>query len=145
MPPAIQESNAKHYKSDTITERREYEGYAHLLPAQKGWEGERKCEEGVFCGAGSARKIAEERRFGQARTPAPEGARVPTAGWLRGGGLGHATRRRINNVRGKAPFPVCRTIFGRRRGVRGFAARGGDRSCRTAAGPVGHPETPDIS
>jgi pimeloyl-ACP methyl ester carboxylesterase len=38
MPPAIQESNAKHYKSDTITERREYEGYAHLLPAQKGWE-----------------------------------------------------------------------------------------------------------
>ncbi|GIE29384.1 hypothetical protein Ait01nite_024290 [Actinoplanes italicus] len=38
MPPAIQESNARHYKSDTITERREYEGYAHLLPAQKGWE-----------------------------------------------------------------------------------------------------------
>jgi hypothetical protein len=38
MPPAIQESNAKHYKSDTVTERREYEGYAHLLPAQKGWE-----------------------------------------------------------------------------------------------------------
>ena len=38
MPPAIQESNLKHYKSKTITERREYEGYAHLLPAQKGWE-----------------------------------------------------------------------------------------------------------
>ena len=38
MPPAIQESNLKHYKSDTVTERREYEGYAHLLPAQKGWE-----------------------------------------------------------------------------------------------------------
>ncbi|MEJ3742763.1 alpha/beta hydrolase [Actinomycetes bacterium KLBMP 9797] len=38
MPPAIQESNAKHYKSNTITERREYAGYAHLLPAQKGWE-----------------------------------------------------------------------------------------------------------
>ncbi|MEU8230568.1 alpha/beta hydrolase [Actinoplanes sp. NPDC048967] len=38
MPPAIQESNAKHYKSNTVTERREYEGYAHLLPAQKGWE-----------------------------------------------------------------------------------------------------------
>ncbi|WP_433369332.1 alpha/beta hydrolase [Actinoplanes sp. CA-142083] len=38
MPPAIQESNCKHYKSNTITERREYEGYAHLLPAQKGWE-----------------------------------------------------------------------------------------------------------
>ncbi|NYH40578.1 pimeloyl-ACP methyl ester carboxylesterase [Micromonospora jinlongensis] len=38
MPPAIQESNAKHYKSNTITERREYDGYAHLLPAQKGWQ-----------------------------------------------------------------------------------------------------------
>jgi len=39
MPPAIQESNAKHYQApNTLTERREYEGYAHLLPAQKGWE-----------------------------------------------------------------------------------------------------------
>jgi pimeloyl-ACP methyl ester carboxylesterase len=38
MPPAIQESNCKHCKSNTVTERREYEGYAHLLPAQKGWE-----------------------------------------------------------------------------------------------------------
>jgi pimeloyl-ACP methyl ester carboxylesterase len=38
MPPAIQESNAKHYKSNTVTERKEYEGYAHLLPAQQGWE-----------------------------------------------------------------------------------------------------------
>lgn len=38
MPPAIQRSNRKHYKSQTITEIREYEGYAHLLPAQKGWE-----------------------------------------------------------------------------------------------------------
>ncbi|GAA2662146.1 alpha/beta hydrolase [Paractinoplanes durhamensis] len=39
MPPAIQESNLKHYQAPhTLTERREYEGYAHLLPAQKGWE-----------------------------------------------------------------------------------------------------------
>jgi pimeloyl-ACP methyl ester carboxylesterase len=38
MPPAIQESNRKHYKSNTVTEIREYEGYAHLLPAQEGWE-----------------------------------------------------------------------------------------------------------
>jgi pimeloyl-ACP methyl ester carboxylesterase len=38
MPPAIQQSNAKHYKSNTVTEITEYEGYAHLLPAQKGWE-----------------------------------------------------------------------------------------------------------
>jgi pimeloyl-ACP methyl ester carboxylesterase len=38
MPPAIQRSNAKHYKSNAITEIREYQGMAHLLPAQKGWE-----------------------------------------------------------------------------------------------------------
>jgi pimeloyl-ACP methyl ester carboxylesterase len=38
MPPAIQQSNAKHYKSNTVTEVEEHEGYAHLLPAQKGWE-----------------------------------------------------------------------------------------------------------
>jgi pimeloyl-ACP methyl ester carboxylesterase len=38
MPPAVQRSNAEHYKSNTVTEIEEYEGYAHLLPAQKGWE-----------------------------------------------------------------------------------------------------------
>ena len=38
MPPSVQRSNAKHYKSDTLTEVKEYEGYAHLLPAQEGWE-----------------------------------------------------------------------------------------------------------
>jgi pimeloyl-ACP methyl ester carboxylesterase len=38
MPPRIQQSNARHYKSDTITEVKEYPGYAHLLPAQRGWE-----------------------------------------------------------------------------------------------------------
>ena len=38
MPPSVQRSNAKHYKSDTITEVKEYEGRAHLLPAQDGWE-----------------------------------------------------------------------------------------------------------
>ncbi|WBB53543.1 alpha/beta hydrolase [Verrucosispora sp. WMMD573] len=38
MPPAVQKSNAEHYTSDTVTERREYPGYAHLLPAQQGWE-----------------------------------------------------------------------------------------------------------
>jgi pimeloyl-ACP methyl ester carboxylesterase len=38
MPPKVQRSNAKHYKSNTITEVREYEGFAHLLPAQDGWE-----------------------------------------------------------------------------------------------------------
>ncbi len=38
MPPKVQASNAKHYKSDTITEVKVYDGYAHLLPAQEGWE-----------------------------------------------------------------------------------------------------------
>ncbi|HWJ64307.1 MAG TPA: alpha/beta hydrolase, partial [Acidimicrobiales bacterium] len=38
MPPKVQHSNAKHYKSNTITETKLYDGYAHLLPAQDGWE-----------------------------------------------------------------------------------------------------------
>ena len=37
MPPSIQRSNAKHYKSNTVTEVKEYAG-PHLLPAQDGWE-----------------------------------------------------------------------------------------------------------
>jgi pimeloyl-ACP methyl ester carboxylesterase len=37
MPPSIQRSNAKHYRSNTITEIKEYEG-PHLLPSQAGWE-----------------------------------------------------------------------------------------------------------
>jgi pimeloyl-ACP methyl ester carboxylesterase len=37
MPPSIQRSNAKHYKSDTITEAKEFPG-PHLLPAAPGWE-----------------------------------------------------------------------------------------------------------
>jgi hypothetical protein len=38
MPPSVQRSNAKHYKSNTITEIKVYEGRAHLLPAQEGWK-----------------------------------------------------------------------------------------------------------
>lgn len=38
MPPSVQRSNAKHYKSDTVTEIKEYEGKPHLLSAQDGWE-----------------------------------------------------------------------------------------------------------
>ncbi len=38
MPPSVQRSNAKHYKSDTVTEVEEYAGYAHLLPSQPGWQ-----------------------------------------------------------------------------------------------------------
>ena len=37
MPPSIQRSNAKHYKSETVTEVKEFEG-PHLLPAWRGWE-----------------------------------------------------------------------------------------------------------
>jgi pimeloyl-ACP methyl ester carboxylesterase len=37
MPPSIQESNRKHYKSATVTERIEFSG-PHLMTAQKGWE-----------------------------------------------------------------------------------------------------------
>ena len=38
MPPAIQKSNAKHYKSNTITEIKEYPGRAHLMPSEDGWQ-----------------------------------------------------------------------------------------------------------
>ena len=37
MPPRLQQSNAKHYQSETVTEVREFEG-PHLLPAAPGWE-----------------------------------------------------------------------------------------------------------
>jgi pimeloyl-ACP methyl ester carboxylesterase len=37
MPPRIQQSNAKHYSSDTLTEIKEFEG-PHLLPMKDGWE-----------------------------------------------------------------------------------------------------------
>ena len=38
MPPAIQQSNAKHYKAPgTITEVMEFEG-PHLLPSREGWQ-----------------------------------------------------------------------------------------------------------
>jgi pimeloyl-ACP methyl ester carboxylesterase len=38
MPPSVQRSNAKHYKSDTVTEVVEFPGRAHLMPSQEGWE-----------------------------------------------------------------------------------------------------------
>jgi pimeloyl-ACP methyl ester carboxylesterase len=38
MPPKVQGSNAKHYKSNTVTEVIEFPGRAHLMPAQEGWE-----------------------------------------------------------------------------------------------------------
>jgi pimeloyl-ACP methyl ester carboxylesterase len=38
MPPSVQRSNAKHYTSATTTEVLQFEGKAHLLPAQEGWQ-----------------------------------------------------------------------------------------------------------
>ena len=38
MPPSVQRSNAGHYKSNTITELKEFPGRSHLMPAQSGWE-----------------------------------------------------------------------------------------------------------
>jgi pimeloyl-ACP methyl ester carboxylesterase len=39
MPPSVQRSNVEHYRSPhTVTEHEEYPGFAHLLPAQEGWE-----------------------------------------------------------------------------------------------------------
>jgi len=35
MPPKVQESNAKHYKSNTVTEVKLYEGRAHLMPSER--------------------------------------------------------------------------------------------------------------
>ena len=37
MPPSIQKSNLKHYKSDTVTEIVEFEG-PHLLPSRENWQ-----------------------------------------------------------------------------------------------------------
>lgn len=37
MPPAVQQSNMKHYKSNTITEIHEFEG-PHLMVAQDNWQ-----------------------------------------------------------------------------------------------------------
>ena len=38
QPPAVQRSNARHYKSRTVTEVKEFPGRAHLMLAQAGWE-----------------------------------------------------------------------------------------------------------
>jgi len=38
MPPKVQKSNADHYRSNTVTEVKLYEGRSHLMPAEEGWE-----------------------------------------------------------------------------------------------------------
>jgi pimeloyl-ACP methyl ester carboxylesterase len=62
MPPSVQHSNAAHYKSNTITEVKVYDGRAHLLPAQPGWE--------------EVADYALEWALQHASTPAPASARA---------------------------------------------------------------------
>jgi pimeloyl-ACP methyl ester carboxylesterase len=38
MPPSVNRSNAKHYKSDTITEFEEIPGRSHWTCGEPGWE-----------------------------------------------------------------------------------------------------------
>ena len=38
MPPSVNASNAKHYKSSTITEYHEFPGRSHWTCGEKGWE-----------------------------------------------------------------------------------------------------------
>ena len=38
MPPSIQKSNAKHYKSSTTTEYHEFPGRSHWTCGEPGWE-----------------------------------------------------------------------------------------------------------
>ena len=39
MPPAVQKSNAKHYKGEgTVTEHEVFEGRDHAMVASEGWE-----------------------------------------------------------------------------------------------------------
>ena len=47
MPPSVQRSNAKHYKSNTITEVKEYEGKAHPPPRPGGLGRGRRLRSGL--------------------------------------------------------------------------------------------------
>jgi pimeloyl-ACP methyl ester carboxylesterase len=38
MPPSVQQSNAKHYKSNTVTEVHEFAGRSHWTCGEPGWE-----------------------------------------------------------------------------------------------------------
>lgn len=38
MPPSVNKSNAKHYKSNTITEYHELPGRSHWTCGEPGWE-----------------------------------------------------------------------------------------------------------
>lgn len=38
MPPSVQASNAKHCTSKVVTDVKVYEGRAHRLPAEPGWQ-----------------------------------------------------------------------------------------------------------
>ena len=38
MPPSLQRANAKHYETNSVTDVKVFDGRAHLMPAQAGWE-----------------------------------------------------------------------------------------------------------
>jgi len=38
MPPSVQQSNAKHYATDTVTEYHEFPGRSHWTCGEPGWE-----------------------------------------------------------------------------------------------------------
>ncbi len=39
MPPSVQRSNADHYTSpNTVTDVKVFDGRAHLMPSERGWE-----------------------------------------------------------------------------------------------------------
>ena len=70
MPPSIQKSNAKHYKSATITEIKQFDG-PHLLPAQDGWESDRRLRAGL----GRRPRDGDRRRQSSAATRLRRGPR----------------------------------------------------------------------
>ena len=118
MPPKIQRSNAKHYKSDTITEVKEFEG-PHLLPAAPGLGGGRRLR---------ARLGARARR----RSRAPRDRRPPhphrrADGADRGRRLAAADRPDV-----RRPRPAVHVRLGRRR----RASSPGRRSPPADLGPI---------
>ena len=66
MPPKVQQSNAAHYNSKVVTEVKEFEGRAHFLPGQDGWE-----EVADYAVAWALRHAATENPGSGPRTPKP--------------------------------------------------------------------------
>ena len=124
MPPSLQRSNAKHYKSEhTLTEVKEFEG-PHLLPAQEGWE-----EVADYALDWALEHARRERRRAHDRRPHHPHRRADDAdrgGWLAAADRPDVRPRRRGSTasaggRGRASWP------GRRSPPRTSA--GSTRSC----------------